>query len=126
MNIKDYKKLYRETHKQEIAEYKKSYRELHKQEIADYAKDYYHKHKEERCKYARSRYEKIKNTETFKQQRNKRARQNKNINDKLRVHIYKSIKRGHGTKNIPTEEILGCSIDFFKEYIASLFTEGMT
>jgi hypothetical protein len=31
-----------------------------------------------------------------------------------------------GSKTKKSQELLGCSIEFFKEYIEGLFTEGMT
>ena len=43
---------------------------------------------------------------------------------RLRGRIYVALKRG--IKSEGTMELLGCTIDFFKEYFQSLFTEGMT
>lgn len=41
----------------------------------------------------------------------------------LRGRIYVALKRG--VKSEPTMKLLGCTIDKFKEYFESLFTEGM-
>lgn len=43
-------------------------------------------------------------------------------------NIRRSFSRGfkNFTKRLHTEEILGCSLDFFKEYILSLCPEGIT
>ncbi len=43
----------------------------------------------------------------------------------MRVSIYKAFKNGYKKKS-RTEEILGCSYEFFMSYIESKFTEGMS
>jgi hypothetical protein len=43
---------------------------------------------------------------------------------RLRGRIYVALKRG--VKSEGTMELLGCTIDFFKQYFESLFTDGMT
>ena len=50
------------------------------------------------------------------------------FNKNARALIYKSFKRyiNDFKKNTNTENILGCSIDKFKQYIENMFTEGMT
>lgn len=126
MDIKEYKKKYRETHKEEIAAYKKDYRLKHKEEINAYARDYYYQNQEKCKRNAASYYARIKDTEEYKEKRRIRARENYGLHDKLRTHIRKAIKRGNCIKNKHTEEILGCSIEQFKTYIASLFQEGMS
>lgn len=45
------------------------------------------------------------------------------ITKNLRGRIYVALKRG--IKSKPTMELLGCTIDEFKKYFESLFTEGM-
>jgi hypothetical protein len=42
---------------------------------------------------------------------------------RLRGRVYVALKRG--IKSAHTEELLGCSIEYFKTYFESLFTEGM-
>jgi hypothetical protein len=47
----------------------------------------------------------------------------------IRGLIYGSFKRGANgifQKDTTTEDILGCSIEFFTQYLQSQFTEGMT
>lgn len=44
---KQYKKQYRETHKEQVRERKKQYREIHKDELKERSKQYYQQHKEE-------------------------------------------------------------------------------
>lgn len=45
---------------------------------------------------------------------------------KIRSNIYKSIKRKSFDKKGKTEHILGCSYDFFIQYIEAQFTKGMS
>lgn len=51
---------------------------------------------------------------------------------KFKNYIRKTLKRAHkkflaeGSKSPKAEEILGCSLNFFKEYIESLFEENMS
>lgn len=45
------------------------------------------------------------------------------ITKNLRGRVYVALKRG--VKSAGTMELLGCTIDFFKTYFESLFTEGM-
>lgn len=46
------------------------------------------------------------------------------IKKNLRGRIYVALKRG--VKSEPTMRLLGCGIDFFKQYFESLFTDGMS
>lgn len=59
-----------------------------------------------------------------------KAWQKKNMNNiefrtkkRLRGRIYVALKRG--IKSESTMKLLGCSIDYFKKYFESLFTDGM-
>lgn len=92
------------------------------------------------CKACKSEYKKI-NKESIKvksaewQKRNRNNRNKKQAerlkNDpifkltrNLRIRINKALRRN--TKSAPTVELIGCTIEFFKKHIESLFTEGMT
>ncbi len=44
----------------------------------------------------------------------------------LRIYIYKSLKKDQLKKSKRLEELLGCNIKQLKNYIESLFTEGMS
>ena len=48
------------------------------------------------------------------------------LKTQVRKMIYQSFIRRDKYKSKPTEEILGCSLDFFINYLKSLFKEGMT
>lgn len=45
---------------------------------------------------------------------------------RLRLRIRSAVKRKGGVKLVKTEQLLGCTVDYFKVYIEDLFTEGMT
>lgn len=49
--IKEYKRKYREEHKEEIKEYNKKYYEEHREKIQKYSQEYYQTHKEELNEY---------------------------------------------------------------------------
>lgn len=59
-----------------------------------------------------------------------KEKQIKKLNRKIKSRISSSLrlrlKKSNRNKNKKTEEILGCDIDFFKEWIESQFLEGMT
>lgn len=104
-------------------------------------KDYLKTEQFKAVKYLRDKEYREKNQEKIK--RNKRAyynlkgreqsrlwqlNQKDNIEHvtkkKLRGRIYVALKRG--VKSEGTMELLGCTIEAFKEYFQSLFTEGMS
>ena len=43
-----------------------------------------------------------------------------------RRNIYRILKNSHIEKTRPSIEYLGCSVEYFREYIKSKMTEGMT
>jgi len=93
----------------------KKYREKNKEKISSYYKKYFQKNKQRINK----------NRTQYKKNRSK-------IDNvfKLRISYYKIISRSFAfnshKKNTKTTEILGCEIDFFKEYIESKFLKGMS
>jgi hypothetical protein len=95
----------------------KKYRVNNKEKIKHAGRQYQIKNKEKIYKYLVS-YAKRKREE------DPIYRFNKNT----RALIYKSFKRGDNDfkKNNNTENILGCSIDEFKQYLENQFTEGMS
>ncbi len=48
------------------------------------------------------------------------------LKNKIRASIYKAVSRYTGKKKRTTIELLGCTVPFFKEYIASQFKNGMS
>ena len=100
------------------------------EEIIEARRNYYQANKEKLNKYAKEY--KIKNSEEIKKTRNKY--QKKRLSEdfvysfkfKINSSIRKSFKKRNCIKSKRTEEILGCTITEFIDYISSKFTEGMT
>lgn len=119
-----------------VKKYKKEYYTKNKDEISKKQKEYNIKNRHKR----REHY--LKNKETFKEKskqyrklnRNKINNRRKNytmpINCKianlLRGRINKLLNLNSIKKSIKTTELIGCSYEFFNNYIESKFTKGMT
>lgn len=137
-------KKYYETHKDEIREKAKKYREANKEKINERNKKYRQENKE-KIREARKLYYQ-KNAEKVKAKSQKYREEHKDYyknydalyqNEKLandplfkfkrgvRHLIYLSFIRKGKTKSTRTENILGCTIEEFKEYIKGKFEEGM-
>lgn len=104
------KKMSPEERKKRKSECDKKYRERNKEKIKAIKKEYY---------YSKNGLEKAKEW------------QRKMMNDiefvtkkRLRGRVYVALKRG--VKSEGTMRLLGCSIEYFKQYFESLFTEGMS
>ena len=109
--IKERKKAYYLSNKEEIEKKQKEYRLKNSDKILDQKKEYYQNNKESRNVYQK----------------------NRRLNDplyKLRSSIASliliSIKKIGYSKNSKTYEILGCTFEEFKSHLESQFTEGMT
>lgn len=53
-------------------------------------------------------------------------RLHRRLRGKVSIKIYSALKLQDIKKSLEFNEYLGCTIEYFKEYIASLFQEGMT
>lgn len=121
-------KEYQELNKEKVLEYQKEYYELNKEKVLEKNKKYYELNKEKIKKYYELNKEKI--LEYGRNYKNQRRQTDSLF--KFRVGIRNLIngtfKRGKNkyNKNAKTEEILGCTIDEFRLYIQSKFTDGMT
>lgn len=100
--------------KDKIFEKYKKYYQKNKKRIAKQKQEYQEKNIEKRRKYKRE-YEKLRK----KQDHLYKLTQN------YQNRIYKALK-GIGKKSQSTVKILGCSVDFFCEYIEAKFTDGMS
>jgi len=115
-------KIYYKKNKKEIRKNVKIWRENNKEIIAINGKEYREKNKEKIKKYNQQ--------PRVKEKRNRRQRERINnnphlkIKENLRGRIWKALKRGD--KSASTIDLLGCSIEFFMNYIESLLTEGMS
>lgn len=106
-------KKYREKNKEKIAKVSRQYREKNKEKIQERTKEYVKLNKEKINKYIKTRR---KEDPIFK------------FSCTTRRLIYNSFKRNANTftKNHSTEDILGCNIEYFREYISLKFTKGMS
>jgi hypothetical protein len=100
--IKKKNKKYVLENKEKIRAYQKKWREENKGYLSQYQKKYQSKRINEDPLYR--------------------------FNLSIRSLISKSFKRGKNKfiKNMSSEEILNCSIDHFREYISSMFKDGMS
>lgn len=107
---KGYQKIYRENNKEKAKEHRLKIKESYKEYYKKYNKKYNLEHKEERRKYKRSYIES----------------QNSKISKLIRSRILYATKLISVKKCASTNELLGCSWDFFLKYIESKFTKNMS
>ncbi len=154
--IKKRSEAYRENNKEKKSAADKSYVERNKDKVLQNKKDYYKKNVEafrqygiekrknpeyKAAKAIKDREYRIANKEKIAENKKKHYKlfgleqakkwQESKKNDighvtkkRLRGRIYVALKRG--VKSESTMDLLGCTVDFFKDYFQSLFTEGMT
>lgn len=155
MNRKDYQKIYRESHKEEIKQKQReyylknadkikaktrkyylenkkhilerecNYRKEHKQEIANYKKEYAIKNKDKIKEYKHN-YN-IKNREKLSE-KSKNYQRERRLNDKIhkfkmqtRHLIWLSFNKKGKYKSKKTEQILGCDLEFFVNYLLETY-----
>ena len=116
---KAYQKEYREAHKEENKAYQKEYREVHKEENKAYQKQYYEEHKEER-----KAYRKMHGAEYARER--KRIDPAFKLAENMRVRVNSALRCQNTSKNQRTMELVGCTPEFLRSHLESLFTEGMT
>lgn len=96
--LKEYNKKYKETHKEEIKAKKKKYRQENKDKTREQSKRHY--------------YNVLKNNELLL------------FKKRIRGLIRTSLDRKKQTKNNYTEEILGCSIECFVNYLINTYEKN--
>ena len=119
--IKNYDKERYQQNREAILEHQKEYQKEYSQkpEVREHRrksrKEWYHRPevKEHRCKY-QSEYRK--------------RRYNSDTNYKIRVNLRSRILAAlnGNSKSASTLELIGCTVEFLKEYLASQFQEGMS
>lgn len=138
--ISEYNKNYRYGHKRgEMLERKRKYYEENKEKININFKKYREENKElvlERKRIYREKYrEKINEKQRSQEARKNRRNWARNkmqtdpqfaIAQKLRKRIKNAFSVRDVKKLAKTEELLGCTIDFFKNHIEKLFTPNMS
>jgi len=110
-------KNYKEDNKEKLKENSKAYYQENKDLLKQRTKKYREENKDYYTNYMNNyNKERKKNDEIFKFKHN------------IRCNILSSFKRGKNkfNKNTKTEDILGCTIDEFTNYIQSKFTKGMS
>lgn len=138
---KDYNKSYQEVNRDKIREQKRAYRAANKDRIKVKQNEYYSQNKDRLKKIAKEYYENNKMqikqykrdyTKANREKINKLARnyRNNNINAKIaaltRTRIRETLKLNNARKSNSSIKLLGCTIEFFREYIESKFTKGMS
>lgn len=118
-NIKNKEKIkeYNDSRKQEKNIYSKNYNIINKDKLKEYHKKYRLENKDKKREYFKIYYkQKRKEDLMFKFKCN------------VRNIVYKSFKKTNSKfkKKLKSEEIIGCNLLEFKEYIQSQFTNGMT
>lgn len=146
-----YSKKWKENNKDKVSKTRKEWKEKNEEKIKKYEKEYslinkekkslyYLKNKEKFKEYRKEYYlnnkEKIKekNKEWLINNKEKRKKYIRNYiptdNAKLAKAIHKgvmqTIKRYNAKKSDSTMKLVGCSMNNFRKYIESKFTQGMT
>ncbi len=129
--LKEYEKNYRKTDKNKEYRNSDEYKEYQKEYSKEYQKS--DKSKEYHKEYRKSDEHKETQRKYRKSVEHKESQKNRRTTDPLyrlscdiRSLIRGSMKRGGFKKSSKTAEMLGCSFEFFKQYIENQFTEGMT
>ena len=127
--IKIQKKYYK-TNREKLLKQSNKYREENKELINNKYKEYYKENKEKLKKLSRIYREQKK--EYFSNYMSswikKRYSEDQmfRLKTNLRSRIYEYLKKGGYKKTKTTRDILGCSIDFYKEHLQKQFKQGMS
>lgn len=109
--IKEQNKKYREDNKEAIYERRKKHREAHKEDIREKNKKYREAHKEDIKEYKKKYSEERRKTD-----------EGYRILECLRSRLRNALK---GTnKSASTMELVGCSIEFLRDYLENTKVEG--
>ena len=125
--IKEKSKKYYQTHKGQKKAYQKDYYKNNKEKIADYKKEYYTINKSDIQKYKKqysSTHREYLN-DYFRDYQRKR-RNNDNLHKfkmQIRHLIWLSFNKKGKIKSDKTENILGCNLDYFINYLLNSFEQ---
>lgn len=123
--IQTYQRLYRTNNKEKNKEGQKKWYLRNQHKKRNKTKQYKLNHKEKTKEY--NKQYKINNRNKINEwSRNYEPSLNSKISTKLSVRIRAAIKYNNSKKFASTNKLLGCTIPFFKEYIESKFTKGMS
>jgi hypothetical protein len=123
------KKL-REIKKEAKKEYDRLYRKQNIEKIKENSKKYYIGNKNAILKrtneYRKSNPEKIMDGKKKYYQKSKKDKNNDFWSNKLRHRVYLSLAAQKTRKINKTQELIGCSVEFLKQYLESKFKPGMS
>lgn len=135
---KRWDKNYVERHKEKIAKWRKEYYLKNKKRISEYKKQYYAEHKKEIQEYKHQNY--LDNIDHYKKKAKEHAINNREENNRKRMEYNATHPQARIAHNVRTRinavlkgksrggrmtDLIGCTADFYKSYIESLWTEGM-
>ena len=131
---KEYQNEYAQKNKEVVLQRKKEYRQNNREEILQKNKEYYQQNREQRIQYQKEYDQRPENKERIKQYKKehqneyRKERYNSDTNYKITVNLRNRLRDALKGKNKSASilELLGCSIEFLKEYLASQFQEGMS
>lgn len=104
----EYSSLYYENNKEKLKEYNKKWKNLNPNKVKKYKKKFKIKNPDYHNQYQKQKYKEIE----YK------------IKSNIRSRIYNALI--DESKNNSTIELLGCDIKSYKQYIESMFVEGMS
>lgn len=134
--VKEKQKIRYEKSKEEIRKQHREYYKINKDKINEKHKEYREKNKEQLKTYHNKNKEKAKNYQKkYRQLNKKELREKRRLYEKevigknlllklaknIRRRMLLAFKRNNCTKKSRTHEILGCSFEFLKHYIESLW-----
>lgn len=124
--IKESKAIYYENNKEKIKEYQNQYRPQNKEKIKKQQQEYRKANLEKLKKYSKTYF--INNKEKIYNYLKNYLKCNNNakIRRNLRSRVSGVIKSKGAKKSASTIELIGCSIEFFVEYIEQKFTTNMS
>lgn len=114
-----YQKKYRENNKDKIKAYKKVYYQNNKEYVDNKNKDNYVKYNEYYRNYYKNNKEKIKQYISSKLKDNKYR-----MKKQVRNMLYDSFKRKNKIKKESAEQLLGCDLDFFVNYLLETYKKN--
>lgn len=126
--IKSNCRKYYENNKEVLKEKSKEYKENHIEYYKEYSRNNAKKYSKTRNKDVLKQWN-LNNKDKINQQRRSRHHLrsiNSKLADLLRDRIRCAIKSQNCEKYLSSAELLSCSINFYKEYLESKFTKGMT